>query len=135
MSYSERVFILNESKVMKSLESFWCQDSKLNYWCKELKLKVWQVDYESIQSWRWSVKVKIKGACLVLSDTFIIFNWNMGAWSVIPNTLCLLCSFFVKGARNIEFLGKGGKRLQTSNQEIELLQQDLDNALQEIYRL
>jgi peptidoglycan hydrolase CwlO-like protein len=32
-------------------------------------------------------------------------------------------------------MGKGGKRLQTTNQEIELLQQDLDNALQEIDRL
>jgi peptidoglycan hydrolase CwlO-like protein len=32
-------------------------------------------------------------------------------------------------------MGKGGKRLQTSNQEIELLQQDLEDALQEIDRL
>jgi hypothetical protein len=32
-------------------------------------------------------------------------------------------------------MGKGGKILQTNNQEIELLQQDLDDALQEIYRL
>ena len=32
-------------------------------------------------------------------------------------------------------MGKGGKRLQTTNQEIELLQQDLEDALQEIDRL
>ena len=32
-------------------------------------------------------------------------------------------------------MGKGRKRLQTTNQEIELLQQHLDNALEEIYML
>ena len=32
-------------------------------------------------------------------------------------------------------MGKGGKRIQTANQEIELLQQDLEDALQEIDRL
>jgi peptidoglycan hydrolase CwlO-like protein len=32
-------------------------------------------------------------------------------------------------------MGKGGKRLQTTNQEIELLQRDLKDALQEIDRL
>jgi hypothetical protein len=32
-------------------------------------------------------------------------------------------------------MGKGGKRLQTTNQEIEPLQQDLHNSLQEIDKL
>jgi hypothetical protein len=32
-------------------------------------------------------------------------------------------------------MGKGGKRLQTTNQEIELLQQDIDDDLQEIDKL
>jgi len=32
-------------------------------------------------------------------------------------------------------MGKGGKKIQTTNQEIDLLQQDLDNALQEINML
>jgi hypothetical protein len=48
-----------------------------------------------------------------------------------------LCLFFGKQAWTIKFfkIGKGGKRLQNANQEIELLQQDFDDSLQEIDRV
>jgi hypothetical protein len=57
---------------------------------------------------------------------------------MLPDTtLCLLCLFFGKRARIVKVFrnGQRRKRLQTTNHEIELLQQDFDDALQEIDRL
>jgi hypothetical protein len=76
------------------------------------------------------------GACSVVPDTLIIIVFEeMSALSVVPDTMVIV--FILQQASVVpQFItDKGGKRLQTANQEIELLQQDLEDALQEIFRL
>jgi peptidoglycan hydrolase CwlO-like protein len=73
----------------------------------------------------------------VLPDTFIIVVFERWVHDRLYLTPCVYCAYSLASEREslIFKMGKGGKRLQTTNQEIELLQQDLDDALQEIDRL
>jgi len=64
---------------------------------------------------------------------------NKGALSVEPNTQFIVfilqqASRITSERESLEILNmsKGGKILQTTNKEIELFQQDIDNDLQEI---
>jgi hypothetical protein len=64
----------------------------------------------------------------VLCDTFIILDGCM--ISSQESMITSLCESLA-----MLNMGKGGKRLQTTNQEIEPLQQDVYNSLQEIHKL